>query len=78
MDRVGRGDGDRDVGGNAFERQQDELASSFSERIAAADAELRRTLGAFVAEAEAERSALADRLAELARRVDEIQRSPRV
>jgi phage shock protein A len=58
----------------AFERQQDELAASFSDRIAAADAELRRTLGAFVAEAEAERSALADRLAELSRRVDEAGR----
>jgi hypothetical protein len=59
---------------SAFERQQDELASSFAERIAAADAELRRTLGAFVAEAEAERAALAERLAELSRRIDEATR----
>jgi hypothetical protein len=59
---------------SAFERQQDELAASFAERIAAADAELRRTLGAFVAEAEAERAALAERLAELARRIDEATR----
>ena len=35
---------------------------------------MRRTLGAFVAEAEAERAALAERLAELARRVDEASR----
>ena len=62
----------------AFERQQDELAASFADRIAAADAELRRTLGAFVAEAEAERSALADRLGELSRRVDEAARVRRV
>jgi hypothetical protein len=59
---------------SAFERQQDELASSFTERIAAADSDLRRTLGAFVAEAEAERAALAERLAELSRRVDEASR----
>jgi phage shock protein A len=58
----------------AFERQQDELAASFAERITAADSDLRRTLGAFVAEAEAERAALAERLAELARRVDEASR----
>ena len=59
---------------SAFERQQDELAASFAERIAAADSDLRRTLGAFVAEAEAERAALAERLAELSRRVDEATR----
>ena len=58
----------------AFERQRDELAASFASAIAAADAELRRTLGAFVAEAEAERSALADGSRELARRVDEAAR----
>ena len=58
----------------AFERQQDELAASFAERIAAADADLRRTLGAFVAEAEAERATLAERLAELSRRVGEASR----
>ena len=63
---------------SAFERQQDELAESFAERIAAADSDLRRTLGAFVAEAEAERAALAERLAELARRVDEASRMRRV
>jgi hypothetical protein len=55
----------------AFERQREELVASFQERVAAADADLRRTLGAFAAEAEAERSAIADRLAELHRRVDE-------
>jgi hypothetical protein len=55
----------------AFERQRDELAASFAERVTAADAELRRTLGAFAAEAEAERAALAARLAELSRRLDE-------
>ena len=60
---------------SAFERQQDELAASFAERIAAADSDLRRTLGAFVAEAEAERAALAERLAELSRRVDEATRA---
>ena len=61
-----------------IERQQDELAASFAERIAAADSDLRRTLGAFVAEAEAERAALAERLAELARRVDEAARMRQV
>ena len=55
----------------AFERQRDELVASFQERVAAADAELRRMLGAFAAEAEAERAAIAKRLAELYRRVDE-------
>lgn len=54
-----------------FERQRDELIASFSERVAAADAELRRTLGAFAAEAEAERATLAGRLAELSRRVED-------
>ena len=63
---------------SAFERQQDELAESFTERIAAADSDLRRTLGAFVAEAEAERAALAERLAELSRRIDEASRLRRV
>jgi len=55
----------------AFERQREELVASFQERVAAADADLRRMLGAFAAEAEAERSAIADRLADLHRRVDE-------
>jgi len=54
-----------------FEHQRDELAASFADRVAAADAELRRTLGAFAAEAESERAALATRLAELSRRVEE-------
>ena len=56
---------------NEFERQRDELAASFADRVAAADAELRRTLGAFAAEAESERATLAMRLAELSRRVEE-------
>ena len=55
----------------AFERQREELAASFSERIAAADSELRRTLGSLVAETEAERSALEARLHELARSIDD-------
>ena len=55
---------------SAFERQRDELSESFAQRVAEADADLRRTLGAFVAEAEAERPTLEARLAELARRVD--------
>ncbi len=55
----------------AFERQREELVASFQERVAAADADLRRMLGAFAAEAEAERSAIAERLAELHRRADE-------
>ena len=50
----------------AFERQREELVASFQERVASADADLRRMLGAFAAEAEAERSAIAERLAELA------------
>jgi localization factor PodJL len=55
----------------AFERQREELVASFQERVSAADADLRRMLGAFAAEAEAERSAISDRLADLHRRVDE-------
>ena len=55
----------------AFERQREELVASFQDRVAAADADLRRMLGAFAAEAEAERSTISDRLAELHRRVDE-------
>jgi hypothetical protein len=54
-----------------FERQREELVAAFQDRVSAADADLRRTLGAFAAEAEAERSAIAERLAELHRRVDE-------
>jgi phage shock protein A len=54
----------------AFERQREELSDSFARRIADADAELRRTLGAFAAEAESERSLLEARLHELARRID--------
>jgi F0F1-type ATP synthase membrane subunit b/b' len=54
----------------AFERQRDDLSDSFSRRIVEADAELRRTLGAFAAEAEAERTLLEGRLLELARRID--------
>ena len=61
-----------------FERQRDELAESFADRVTAADAELRRTLGAFAAEAEAERAALAVRLAELSRRVEEASAARRV
>ncbi len=55
----------------AFERQREELVASFQERVTSADADLRRMLGAFAAEAEAERAAIAERLAELHRRVDE-------
>ena len=55
----------------AFERQREELVASFQERVTSADADLRRMLGAFAAEAEAERSAIAERLADLHRRVDE-------
>jgi hypothetical protein len=56
-----------------MERQHEELVASFAERTRAADAELRRTLGAFAADAEAQRLALAERLDELVRRVDETQ-----
>ena len=62
----------------AFERQREELVASFQERVTAADADLRRMLGAFAAEAEAERSAIAERLAELHRRVDEASTLRRV
>jgi hypothetical protein len=62
----------------AFERQREELVASFQERVAAADADLRRTLGAFAAEAEAERTAIAERLADLHRRVDEASSLRRV
>lgn len=55
----------------AFERQRDELSDSFSRRISDADAELRRTLGALVADTESERSVLEARLHELARRIDD-------
>ena len=61
-----------------FERQRDELAASFADRVAAADVELRRTLGAFAAEAESERAGLATRLAELSRRVEEATTARRV
>lgn len=54
-----------------FERQRDELTESFTRRIADADAELRRTLGSLVADAESERSVLEARLLELARRIDD-------
>jgi outer membrane translocation and assembly module TamA len=55
----------------AFERQRDELSAAFQERVAQADDDLRRTLGAFAAEAEAERTAIAERLDELRRRVED-------
>jgi hypothetical protein len=55
-----------------LERQQEELVSSFADRVRAADAELRRTLGAFAADAEAQRAALAERLSELSRRIDDV------
>ena len=55
----------------AFDRQRDELSESFARRIADADAELRRTLGSLVADAEAERSVLEGRLLELARKIDD-------
>ncbi len=61
-----------------LERQRDELAASFASRVAAADAELRRTLGAFAAEAESERAVLATRLTELSRRVEEATTARRV
>ena len=56
---------------SAFDRQRDELTESFARRIADADAELRRTLGSLVADAEAERSVLEARLLELARKIDD-------
>lgn len=62
----------------AFERQREELVASFQERVASADADLRRMLGAFAAEAEAERSAISERLADLHRRVDEASSLRRV
>ncbi len=55
----------------AFDRQRDELTESFARRIADADAELRRTLGSLVADAESERSVLEARLVELARKIDD-------
>ena len=55
----------------AFDRQRDELAESFAQRIHEADADLRKTLGSLVAEAESERSVLEARLLELARRIDD-------
>jgi hypothetical protein len=62
----------------AFERQREELVASFQERVASADADLRRMLGAFAAEAEAERSTISERLADLHRRVDEASALRRV
>ena len=56
---------------SAFDRQRDELTESFARRIADADAELRRTLGSLVAEAESERLVLETRLLELARKIDD-------
>ena len=54
-----------------FERQRDEVVAAVTQRLADADVELRKTLGAIVAEAEAERSVLEARLHQLARRIDE-------
>jgi HPt (histidine-containing phosphotransfer) domain-containing protein len=56
---------------NTFERQREELVDTFTRRIAEADTDLRRMLGALVAEAEAERENLESRLADLARRIDD-------
>ncbi len=56
---------------SAFDRQRDELTESLARRIADADAELRRTLGSLVADAESERSVLEARLLELARKIDD-------
>jgi hypothetical protein len=56
----------------SFERQRDEVADSLQERLAEADAELRKTLGAMVADAEAERTVLEARIQELTRRLDEL------
>ena len=56
----------------AFERQREELTEAFARRIADADADLRRTLGSLVAEAEAERAALEARLGDLARKIDDL------
>jgi hypothetical protein len=56
----------------SFERQRDEFAEALQRRLAETDGELRRTLGALVAEAESERTVLEARLQELARRVDEL------
>ncbi|MEJ7566805.1 MAG: hypothetical protein WKF41_00935 [Gaiellaceae bacterium] len=56
---------------SAFDRQRAQLTESFGRRIADADAELRRTLGSLVADAESERSVLEARLLELARKIDD-------
>lgn len=56
----------------AFERQHEQLTESAERRIALADAELRRVLGAVAAEAEAERAVLEARLEELSRRIDDV------
>jgi len=56
----------------AFERQHEQLTESAERRIAQADAELRRALGAVIAETEAERAVLETRLEELARRIDDV------
>ena len=57
---------------STFERQRDEVADAFQHRLSEADAELRRTLGALVADAESERTVLETRLHELSRRLDEL------
>jgi gas vesicle protein len=56
----------------SFERQRDEITESLQQRLSDADAELRKTLGAMVADAEAERSVLEARIQELTRRLDEL------
>jgi hypothetical protein len=56
----------------SFERQRDEVTDSLQQRLSEADAELRKTLGAMVADAEAERAVLEARLQELTRRLDEL------
>jgi len=54
-----------------IERQQEEVVAGLRQRLAAAEAELRRNLQAIAAEGEGERAVLEARLGELTRRIDE-------
>ena len=54
-----------------LERQRDELAASLEQRLVDYEAEFRRHLQSFIADANAERAVLEARLHELGRRIDD-------
>ncbi len=54
-----------------LERQRDELVAGFEQRLADAEAELRRRVQGLIADIQTDRAALETRLGDLARRIDE-------